>query len=524
MRVTFVNPPKSDVGLAELTPPLGLLKLAGVARAVGADPVICDLNLLWHLDSEMRQSFYDNALELLLESGSEIFAFSSMCVDSHIALELANRLKARDPGITVVLGGPHFSSIAQEVKAAFSSVDHVIEGEGEIPFANLLMSLRVGGVRLGSSEADLIQSHGIDFPFQGIRSLPDTCYDLVDLRAYFALNPRQMADFETGRGCRFKCAFCYSPNHYSAVRAFELPQVLADLTRLEALGFKRFSLVDDNFLNSSDRAFEFCDALSSRKLALRWQCYATFPQITEKLADAMNAAGCDQIFSGIDAVGPNAQIVLRKAFLPPSERFEAKLHMLIERGITPTCAFLLCPPSYVGGEDLESTMRAALTARLCGAKIRLNTLTLYNGTLALQGCRQPEPDSLKTRLMLDVPPIAEQNHFARARPDLFPFHSRYVCRDEWGDFLQLAHCLSTTMDAFPMTLDLIWKDRGLSPIDVAKRVLLEVGDLVKIDKKDRRAHEQISAYEVLRDLAVEPSHCKTLEVESPFEDSLQLEH
>src|ERR1700682_3043057 len=92
-RVVFVKPPKTDRGRAELTPPLGLLRLASVARGVGAEPVLCDLNALWHLDPRLRESFYEVALQTLIQAGGEIYAFSSMCVDSHIALELARRLK-----------------------------------------------------------------------------------------------------------------------------------------------------------------------------------------------------------------------------------------------------------------------------------------------------------------------------------------------------------------------------------------------------------------------------------------------
>jgi hypothetical protein len=438
-----------------------------------------------------------------------------MCVDSHVSLELARRLKPWN--VSTVFGGTHFSAIAEELASRFPWVDYVVGGEGEAPFERLLSTLKSGQrppTRIIRAGRGALLS--LDSPVE-VSALEHPAYDLVDLDVYFALNPRRLVDVETGRGCRFKCSFCYSPGHYLAARDFDIPAALEELSYLGGLGAQRLALTDDNFLNFPDRAMEICAAIRSNRLSLRWQCYATFPQITEHLADRMALAGCDRIFCGIDAVGQNAQRALRKAFLPPAQRFEYRLEMLREHGIVPTCAFLLCPPSHPAGRDLEATIRAALTARLHGAKVRLNVLTLYNGTPAMEAYSGSlEWDEMKAQILLDVPSVVEQNPLARELPHLFPFHCRYAPRTEWHSFIELSHCLSSLLDTYPRTLDRLW-DRGISPIDVGCRSLASVGDLCQVEKMVRREEEQAAAYSILEALVRRASEVDALQSEDPFE-------
>ena len=518
-RVALINPPKTDSGRAELTPPLGLLRLATVARESGAEPVLCDLNAIWHLDPRLHTSFYETATDLLLAADARVCAFTSMCVDSHVAIELARRLKEADHRIITVFGGVHFSTIADELKCCFPWIDYVIKGEGEFAFANLLLALN-GNRRSGTA---IFQSGGPGLTTlppnaDGPHELPEPAYDLVDMSLYFALNPRRLVDFESGRGCRFRCSFCYSPGHYLKARDFGMAAVLKELRDIKMLGVERFALADDNFLNVPDRALAFCHTLRNERLGLHWQCYATLPQISQQLVAAMSEAGCDRVFCGVDAVGKASQRTFRKAFVSTTAALECKVRMLHEYGVVPTCAFLLCPPSHPGGSDIEATLRAALGVRLCGAQVRLNTLTLYNGTPAMSDYEQHlEYDDLRVRLLLDVPGPVETNEFAKHCPSLFPFHSRYVAEQEWRRFVLLAHCVSSMIDTYPRTLDRLWLESDVNPIDVSSRVLEAVGDITALDKESRRTEEQIIGYDVLQNLVSGSSQMHILESENPFE-------
>jgi hypothetical protein len=493
MKVTLVNPPRSLYDQSELGPPLGLLCLAAVARSAGAEVGIVDFNLLYHLEGRFRgETFYDAALARLLDEESDVYGFTSMAVDSHVAIHLARLVKQALPAARSVLGGAHFSSIAEEVLAAYPWVDFVVKGEGEGGFLDLIE----GESGPAGPVAPVILSSAKPYERQ-----PPPAYDLIDLEPYFAINPRRCLDFEGGRGCRFKCSFCYSPVHYSAMRDFEIDENIAGLERLRGLGAKHVFFVEDNFLNDPARAVAFCRDMEAARLGLTWHCYATFPQMSAEVITWMARAGCTAVFTGIDAVGGVSQRAYRKGFLRQKTSLERRLVECDEAGVVPTCAFLLSPPSHACGVDLDETLGAALVARNCGAQVRLNTLTLYNRTKSRNDVKSPcRYDDVKPRLMLDVPEVVERNDYARALPRLFPFHSRYVAGDEWGAFVSLVHCLFTLFYCYPRTLGALWAEKGVSPSVVSRRVLEEVGDLLEIEKPLRRDAELAAAIPILEEL------------------------
>lgn len=138
MKVVLVNPPNNYHDTFELAPPLGLLTLAAAVRQDGVEVEILDLNLRATADHAfVRSGFYDRALALIDACAPDVVGITSMVVNSHVALELARRVKAADAGVHVVLGGTHFSSIAEEALVRYPWVDFVVKGEGELPFRAL---------------------------------------------------------------------------------------------------------------------------------------------------------------------------------------------------------------------------------------------------------------------------------------------------------------------------------------------------------------------------------------------------
>lgn len=515
MKVVLVNPPRSSYDLSELSPPLGLLRLGTAARSTGADVSIIDFNLLWHTDNRFKgSSFYNSALELLRERDADVYGFTSMAVDSHVSLELGKLIKQEKADAVTVFGGTHFSSIAPQLLRLFPWIDFIIQSEGEHTFRRLIEHLQKNGLagvdlrsrNFSAAESDL----GSEF-----NNLPFPDYELVDLKAYFALNPKKILDFEGGRGCRFKCAFCYSPIHYKKARSFSIEKRIAELHLLRDLGAEHISFVEDNFLNDAAEAIQFCRELEAARLGLTWNCYVTFPQLSAEVITWLARAGCTSIFAGIDAVGKTSQKAFHKGFWRNYATLRSKLHECTEAGILPTCAFLLSPPSHPCGADTEETLKAALAARTSEALVRLNTLTLYNGTMSqVASTASVTADDLKPRLLLDVPDVVERNDYAANYPELFPFHSRYVAKKEWASFLHLTHCLFTLYFCYPKTLEDLWVAKDISPLAVAKAVMEKVGDLTLLEKPYRRAKEIEVALPILERLTEAHKASRWLEAES----------
>lgn len=505
MKIDFVNPPRTFIDRSEIAPPLGLLRLAATGRSQGFEVTISDLNLRIHehLESVNSSSFYDSAVEYLLTKDADVYCFTSMCVDSHVALHLARLLKERRSSIVTVLGGTHFTAIASDVLATYDWIDYVATGEGESVIENLrtiLANVPRRSILRGKPK------------HQADASLP---FDLIDRTAYFRINPNRSLDFESARGCRYRCSFCYSPEHYNGFRNFGIEETVAELDKAISLGFQNVFFVEDNFLNDPSRAIQLCNELRDLKTGIEWAAYVTFPELIDECIAAMSQAGCTAVFTGIDAVGTESRRVYKKAFVRTAEAMRARIRKCVDAGITPTCAFLLTPPSMNGGQNLLETLRLALTARNSGGRIRLNTVTIYNKT-GLSTTRSDRFfDPLKTRLMLDVPPVVEDNPYAISSPELFPYHARYVGQGEWHAFLSIAHCLYTLFEVFPQSLDRAWVDCNVAPTEIARQIIDNIGKLIDIPKTVRRETELLASIDVIEQLAIgKREFSEVLEAES----------
>jgi hypothetical protein len=495
MKVELVNPPKTFIDRSEIAPPLGLLRLAGAGRSAGCSMSISDFNVLYHTDDWYANSddFYTHATDYLLKKDAEVYCFTSMAVDTHVAIHLARLLKKKRSDVIIVVGGTHFSSIADAVIEKFPWIDFVVTGEGENFVQNLPTFVKENRPRQVISGSPLNSSENGELPF-----------DLVNLELYFSVNPNRCLDFETGRGCRFKCAFCYSPTHYKGFRNFSIDNTISGLQNAYELGFRNVFFVEDNFLNDSVRAAQLCRDIENADLDIAWQAYTTFPQLTPDIISLMARAGCTAVFAGIDAVGKESRRAHKKAFVREVGVLRERIRECVANGITPTCAFLLSPPSHVGGGDIDETLYFALAARNAGAHVRLNTLTLYNQTGSLANALHiPEYDGFKVQLMLDVPEVVEENFYAVENPELFPFHSRYIrSSGEWHNFVSLVHNLFTLFEAYPRTLEILWESEGIKPIHIAEKMLDNTGPLLAISKSARRDAQLLEAVNILESIAV----------------------
>lgn len=498
MKIVLVNPPNNYEDTYELAPPLGLLSLAAAVAAESVDVAVLDFNLQSIADhSFVDYGFYEKAVDAIAAEEPDVVGFTSMVVNSHVALELARRVRAADREVVTILGGTHFSAIAEEVLALYDWVDFVVTGEAEIPLRELLATLRRRDRRaeppagVAYRDGDRIAVSHRMRPFGHADELPRPAYELVDLRPYFALNPDRVIDYEPGRGCVYKCSFCYSPVHYGpGVQAKTADRIVADMRHLQDLGARHLFFVQDNFLNNARMAKEICAAIAEAGLSLTWNCYTTLPQMTADVLAALGRAGCVNAFTGVDAVNEECQREYLKRFYRGWEALERTLRTSVDHGVTPTCAFLVENPS-AGVERVDRTLATALFARCCGAGVRLNTLTLYNGTPSAAAMRgQPLTYSeLKPRLLLDCPPLVEVNDFARDRPDLFPFHSTFLSEDVWTRFATGMHIAYTLLHSFPMTLYRWVTEDGGSLWTMIDR-LAATDDLFAVPPGERRPLER----------------------------------
>ena len=147
------------------------------------------------------------------------------------SLKLVLMLKAVNPGMIIVLGGPEVSYETGE-QAICAAADYTITGWGDISFAQLCAQILAGQ----APEAKTIP--GIQAKLPEMAS-PYAEYTEEDIR-------QRHLYVEASRGCPFKCEFCLSALDKTAW-PFPLEAFLADLEMLWQKGARQFKFVDRTF-------------------------------------------------------------------------------------------------------------------------------------------------------------------------------------------------------------------------------------------------------------------------------------
>jgi radical SAM superfamily enzyme YgiQ (UPF0313 family) len=157
--------------------------------------------------------------------GADLVGISAMTCDAPRAYELADR--ARQKGITVVMGGYHVTFMADE---ALSHADAVVVGFAEEAWPALLRDFARGTLQR-RYEGPWAESFA--------RSLPVPRRDLLNGARYII-----PATLESSRGCPNGCRFCVIPAmHRRAYVSRDLTSLTADL---DSIGRRRFAFLDSN--------------------------------------------------------------------------------------------------------------------------------------------------------------------------------------------------------------------------------------------------------------------------------------
>jgi anaerobic magnesium-protoporphyrin IX monomethyl ester cyclase len=191
-------------------------------------------------------------------------AFSLMSLDIAHNYALIGRVRARFPGIRIVIGGPHVSFVKAKVLDECPAIDCAIEHEGEYAFADLLAgapSERIPGL-IWRDASGRPRRNGPPPFIADLDTLPFPRYRKFDLAPYGRTLP-----LVSSRGCPFACTFCgafISMGHQW--RARSPASMVEEIAYWHGRGYRTFNFVDSNFFLSRDRVLAFCDALEARGL------------------------------------------------------------------------------------------------------------------------------------------------------------------------------------------------------------------------------------------------------------------
>ncbi len=251
--------------------------------------------------------------EIIVDAGStaDIVAFSCVSPVFKQAVELARRMKQRNPKVWTVFGGPHPSAVPEDCLRE-EGVDQVVVGEGERAFEELLGGRRdalINGERLATLD-DLIPDRAL---IKNERTV-DLCEQMTGLR---------IASFQSTRGCPFRCAFCgeraVSGVHHpvdNPVRERSPGHLLDEVETVAGhLRLDHFKFVDATWNTSpgsNERIKRFCEEKLRRGISLSWEANIHAAFATHELLALMKEAGCSMINVGCESGSDRILKTMRK--------------------------------------------------------------------------------------------------------------------------------------------------------------------------------------------------------------------
>jgi radical SAM superfamily enzyme YgiQ (UPF0313 family) len=364
--------PPIGPGVVEGNVPLAAACLKLFARRKGLEER-CAIELL---PAALANTLGDQALiEAILARQPWMVGFTCYVWNIERTLWIAQRLKERQPGLIVLLGGPEITPDNAWVLDN-PAVDYAVAGEGEPRFARMLAGLVEG-------------PHANPHPGKGAVARPclieeteETSFDLDAVSSPYVegildLGDERRMSLETVRGCRFRCKYCYYPKSHRHVRFLSADQILANLAYAVEHGATEVVLLDPTLNQRPDFA-DFLRLLRrgnpAGRLALSGELRAE--GVDAPMARLMREAGFHEVEIGLQSVEPKAWELMGR----PTDltAFRQGVEAIMTEGIKARVDLILGLP----GDTVDSVRRGIefLHRERAFSEIQVFNLSILPGT------------------------------------------------------------------------------------------------------------------------------------------------
>ncbi|MFH1469007.1 MAG: radical SAM protein [Pseudomonadota bacterium] len=301
--------------LGGATPPLSLLGLSSWLEAHG------------HQTSFTDGFFLEEAafMEHLLAGDPAWVGLWATQFSWERTAALAREVKARAPGVAVVVGGNHATALGARLleEPGSEGVDFLVGRDGEDPSLELCEVL--DGRRSAATVRGLVWRDGdrvvqnAQRPYrEDLDALPFPNYDLIDLGVYApaigSYNCLPSVNMMTTRGCAGHCAFCHAAN---SLRARSVDNVMEEIRWLRGrFGVRHLLFFDETFTWERERVVEICRRMMEERIHISWTCNSRVDTMDPSLLALMRRAGCWRVQLGgesgvqknLDAIGKGVSV------------------------------------------------------------------------------------------------------------------------------------------------------------------------------------------------------------------------
>lgn len=319
--------------------PLGLGYLASAIRDNGHMVEIYQQDI-YHYPSEHLTDYLDNNHFDVVGIGACGGYYQYDVVKKNI-----NAINESKDKPILIIGG-HLPSPEPEFFLRQFSIDFVVIGEGEITTVELINALvseqdlsRIKSIAYINKNDNYVETERRE-PIKNVDEIARPAYDLFNMEQY-ALYPgpnmerkdRNMVML-SGRGCPFKCNFCYRLD--KGFRPRSTKNIIDEILFLkEKYRITYISFWDELLMSSVSRMYEFCNALIEEKVDIHWSCNGrlNFASKDLEMLKLMKRAGCVFINYGIESMDDHCLKLMHKNLT--TEKIIKGIENTISAGISP---------------------------------------------------------------------------------------------------------------------------------------------------------------------------------------------
>jgi radical SAM superfamily enzyme YgiQ (UPF0313 family) len=264
-------------------------------------------------DLILAQSSVRRTVERLVDQQQpDLVGLSVMTFQRATARRVIALVRARKPGVRIVVGGYDPSLAPEAWTDPALGVDVIVRGEGDVTFRELVRALEQRQPL--STVAGIWYRDGAEFVHTGHRAVAKL--DGADIRppnraaralTGYTMMGRPADVVETSRGCTFDCSFCSIIEMRGRnFHRFPIARVIEDITDAHTRGARSIFLVDDNITLDVDRFEQLCHAIIDAGLnRIDYLVQGMTAPIAARgapLARLMRRAGFRYVFLGIENV------------------------------------------------------------------------------------------------------------------------------------------------------------------------------------------------------------------------------
>ena len=375
-------------------------------------------------------AFIREMLDEILARKPRCVSFYCLWPDYHVSLRLAKELKAVDPSIVTVFGGPQASMTPSETMDIAPYIDYLSAGEGENTVVPLFSYILRG-------EGDRDQIPGLYYHAEGVLHRNEALPPLCDLNTLPLWDKRLIPDYEdpgrtkpyyympidAGRGCPFRCTFCCTSYFWQRNYRMKSPERIIQEVKFfhDNYGIRSFLFSHDAFTVNKKLVESVCDKILEEGLDISWECSTRMDCVTEELLLKMKKAGMTNIQMGVETGSPRMQKLTNKKL--DLDRIRKMARFLFKNQVYCVLFFMYGFPEETE-EDLNQTLEMIFSLMDGGNKYFSMSLCRFTPNTAItnQYLDQLEFDPKMMILYHDIFGFEEERELICNNRSIFPFY------------------------------------------------------------------------------------------------------